>query len=118
MIKTLTLAVALLGATSLGAAGLASAQTLSPVQAASIDLGPTHGSAYYVAKPDGYHLVATLYSDGATAPVRFNTVLANGQSATVSVPGPAGSSGQEVTFARSAGSLVVHQAPESQTATQ
>ena len=117
MIKTLALSAALIGA-SAGLGGFVSAQTLTPIRAESIDLGTTRGSAYYVAQPDGYHLVATLYSGGANTPVRFNTVLATGQSASVSIPGPAGTLAQEVTFSRSADALIVRQTPDTVAATQ
>ena len=87
----------------------ASAATLAPMHNATVDLGSTRGSAYYVVAPDGYHLVATLQSGGASTPIRFNTVLADGQSASVSIPGPVGTNPTEVTFTRSESRLVVHQ---------
>lgn len=107
MIKTLTLAALLAGTT-----GFAQAQTLADAHGGTIDLGSTRGSAYYVAEPAGYHLVATLITGGANGPVRFDTVLADGQSATVSIPGPVGAPAQAVTFKRSAGHLVVREIPD------
>ena len=105
-ISILTLTAALLGGTL-----TANAQTLHSNRNETIDLGTTRGSAFYVAEPNGYHLIATLVT-GTTNPVRFDTVLADGQSATVSIPGPAGAAPQGVTFVRSAGQLVVHRSPD------
>ena len=118
MIKTFALAATLAAALVGPTAGVVAAQTLVPVRAETIDLGSTRGSAYYVAQPDGYHLIATLFSGGANTPVRFHTVLSTGQSASVSIPGPAGTLAREVTFSREADSLVVRQTPETQAATQ
>ena len=118
MIKTFALAATLAAALVGPTAGTIAAQTLVPVRAETIDLGSTRGSAYYVARPDGYHLVATLFSGGANTPVRFNTVLASGQSASVSIPGPAGTLAHEIVFVRSADSLVAHQTPDTEAATQ
>ena len=112
MTRTLKIASALLATATLGVASLASAQTLTQSQGNSIDLGSTRGSAYYVAEPSGYHLVATLIAGGANGPVRFDTILADGQSATVSIPGPAGTPAQAVTFVRSAGHMVIHETPD------
>ena len=110
MTKTLALTAALLAATA--ATSTVSAQPLLQSQGGTIDLGSTRGSAYYVAEADGYHLIATLIAGGANGPVRFDTVLADGQSATVSIPGPAGAPAQAVTFARSADHLVVRETPD------
>ena len=95
----------------LGGTLAANAQTLHSNRNETIDLGTTRGSAYYVAEPTGYHLIATLVT-GSTNPVRFDTVLADGQSATVSIPGPVGAPAQGVTFSRSAGVLVVQRNPD------
>jgi hypothetical protein len=108
MIRTLSLAAALLA----GTVGFAQAQTLAEAHGGTIDLGSTRGSAYYVNEPGGYHLVATLITGGANGPVRFDAVLADGQSATVSIPGPAGAPAQAVTFRRSADRLDVRETPD------
>jgi hypothetical protein len=97
---------------------VASAETLSPFHASSIELGSARGSAYFVAEADGYHLVATLYANGAQTPVRFNATLADGQSASVSVPGPVGSAPQEITFSRVSNGLSVRSAPNGYAATE
>ena len=88
------------------------AQPLEPIHNASIDLGSTRGSAYYVVAQDGYHLVATLRSGFASTPVRFTAILADGQSASVSVPGPVGTNPTEVVFSRTANHLDVRQSTD------
>jgi hypothetical protein len=102
MLKTLILSTALIA----GAAGFADAQIIKPIQASTIDLGTAHGTAYYVPEPNGYHVVATL-DTGSSAPVRFDTTLADGQSAKISVPTGIGQPAFESTFTRAAGRLVV-----------
>jgi hypothetical protein len=102
MLKTLLLSTAL----AAGTAGFAQAQTVAPLQATTIDLGAAHGTAYYVPEPHGYHVVATLDTGSAT-PVRFDTLLADGQSARVSIPTGVGQSDIEIIFTRAAGRLVV-----------
>jgi hypothetical protein len=102
MLKTLLLSTAL----AAGTAGFAQAQTLAPAQASMIDLGTAHGMAFYVPEPHGYHIVATLDTGSAT-PVRFDTLLADGQSARVSVPNGPGQHDIEIVFTRAAGRVVV-----------
>ena len=102
----------LLGAMLAGFAATASAQTLAPLHHAGIDLGSTRGSAYYVVARDGYHVVATLQSGSASTPIRFIAVLAAGQSAIVSIPGPVGTKPTEVVFTRSADRLDVRQSTD------
>ena len=109
MTKTFIVAAAALVAS--GVVSAASAQTLKPIKAEIIELGGTHGSAYFVPEADGYHLVATLAS-GDAQPIRFNTVLADGQSASVSVPGPSGGASKEVTFQRTSEQLIVRQSQD------
>ena len=102
----------LLGAVFAGFAAIASAQTLVPLHNASIDLGTTRGSAYYMVAPDGYHVIATLHSGSTSTPIRFNAILADGQSASVSIPGPVGTTPTEVVFTRSANRLDVRQSTD------
>ena len=114
MIKTLASAVAIFAT-----AVTAHAQPLNANYAGSIDLGTTRGTAYYVAQPNGYHLIATLSSGAGSSPIRFDTMLSDGQSASVSIPGPVGTQPQEVVFIRSAGHLEVRESTEfKQDATQ
>lgn len=118
MIKTLVLVSALVGTAGLVNLTAASAQTLHPIRAETIELGSAHGSAYFVPKSDGYHIVATLTANDTNAVVRFNAVLAKGQSASISVPGPIGAPAREVTFERTGDELLVRQSPETVIATQ
>jgi hypothetical protein len=101
MFKTIILAASVIVST----VAIANAQPLKPIQASTIDLGATHGSAYYVAEPKGYHVIATIET-GAT-PVRFGTTLADGQSASVSIPAAYGEKPVEITFVRTADRLEV-----------
>jgi hypothetical protein len=81
--------------------GVASAQALNPVESQSIDLGQVAGDAYYTVQPDGFHVVATFGTRGnAGAPVRFQAVLARGQSVTVSTPRSEGEAPLSVTISR------------------
>ena len=76
---------------------VAQAADLKPIQSQSIDLGNVLGDAYYTAAPDGFHVVATFAQrDGSRAPVRFQTVLAPGQSVIFSSPRAVGE--QPVSF--------------------
>jgi hypothetical protein len=102
MLKTLLLSTVL----AAGTVGFAQAQTLAPVQASVIDLGTAHGTAFYIPEPHGYHVVATL-DTGSSMPVRFDTLLADGQSARVSVPAGPGQQDIEIIFTRAAGRMVV-----------
>ena len=101
MLKKTVLATAAL----VGTVAIANAQPLKPIQASTIDLGETHGYAYYVAEAKGYHVIATIET-GAT-PVRFATTLADGQSASVSIPASYGEKPIEITFVRNADRLEV-----------
>ncbi len=106
MLKIIILATAVIGST----VAIANAQPLKPIEASTIDLGATHGYAYYVAEPKGYHVVATV--DAGASPVRFGATLADGQSATLSIPAAYGEQPIEITFVRTAGRLdVIRAAP-------
>ena len=68
-------------------AGPAAAQAVKPIQDQSIDLGQVAGDVYYTARADGFHVVATFAPPGeAAAPVRFEAVLAPGQTVKLSTP--------------------------------
>jgi hypothetical protein len=74
----------------LALSGSAVAGELKPMHSLSIDLGTMNGVAYYTVESAGYHVVATLAGDDPTVPVRFEAVLASGQSVTLSSPRSAG----------------------------
>jgi hypothetical protein len=66
-----------------------------------LDLGRQQGDVYTVKQADGLHVVATFAEPGqATAPVRFETVLAPGQAVTVSSPRGVGEPTEAVTLTR------------------
>src|SRR5882724_10945504 len=70
----------LAAAFTLASTGAAHADELQPLQARSIDLGEMAGVAYYIVERDGFRLVAILAQGVTGTPVRFETVLAPGQS--------------------------------------
>ncbi|TNC14373.1 hypothetical protein FF100_09410 [Methylobacterium terricola] len=82
------------------AATAASAGEIRPAGAASLDLGPLAGVAYYAAEPAGYRVVVTLAPRAAAPASRFEAVLAPGQSVTVSTPREAGAAARAVTISR------------------
>lgn len=66
--------------------GSAHAESLPPTGAQSIDLGDVSGVAYYTVESEGFRVVATLAQGETGTPVRVTTVLAPGQSVTLSTP--------------------------------
>lgn len=75
-------------AVALASVGAAQAEQLSPLRGRTIDLGGISGVAYYTVEQNGFHVVATLAEKGESrAPMRFEAVLAPGQSVTFSTPG-------------------------------
>ncbi|MGK6314623.1 hypothetical protein [Neorhizobium sp. DT-125] len=96
------------------ALGLAASQLhageLSAMAGESIRLGGFHGVFYYTAENDGYRVIATMAEGEAGNPVRFSATLAEGQSATISVPGKSGEPGRSLEISRSGGKLTVTEA--------
>jgi hypothetical protein len=90
----------------------ASAERLQPVQAHAVDLGAASGVAYYTVERDGFRVVVTLAQrdEDATAPVRFEAVLAPGQSVVLSAPREAGIPPHAVEISRHADTVLVRQA--------
>jgi hypothetical protein len=80
--------------------GAAFAEDLRPIEAQPISLKGVTGSAYYVVKPDAFHLVATVAAGEAATPIRFSSTLAPGQVVTISVPGEVGTPGAQIEFKR------------------
>jgi len=90
-------------------AGPALAADLQPVQSQAIDLGGIAGDAYYTVEPEGYRVIATFTQRGeAGAPMRFQAVLAPGQSVIVSTPRAAGEPSNAVEIIRQQNRVVVH----------
>jgi len=85
----------LLAAAALIVAGVTTAQAadIAPVTAHWTKLGKDFSAlVYYIDEPDGFHVAVTTQQGAREKAVvaRFETVLATGQSAAVSVPRAAG----------------------------
>ncbi|MEZ2132242.1 MULTISPECIES: hypothetical protein [unclassified Sinorhizobium] len=80
---------------------------LSTMAAESIHIGGFHGVLYYTNENDSYRVIATLADGGAGVPVRFSATLAEGQSATISIPGKLGEAAQSLEMSRSGDKLTV-----------
>ena len=83
---------------------------LSVTAGKSIRIGGLHGVLYYTNENDGYRVIATMADGEAGAPVRFSATLADGQSATISVPGKLGEPDQSLEISRSGDKLSVTRA--------
>ena len=100
----------LLAAAALAVAGVATVQAadIAPVTGHRTKLGE-HFSAlvYYIDKPDGFHVVVTTQQGARekAAVERFETVLAAGQSAAVSVPRAAGEAPARIVLSNAGGHL-------------
>jgi hypothetical protein len=80
---------------------------LSAMAGESIHIGGLHGVLYYTNENDGYRVIATIADGEAGVPVRFSATLAEGQSATISVPGKSGEPDQSLEMSRSGDKLTV-----------
>ena len=100
----------LLAAAALALAGVATVQAadIAPVIGHWTKLGG-HFSAltYYLDEPDGFHVVVTTQQGARdkAAVERFETVLAAGQSAAVSIPRAVGEAPARMVFSNSGGHL-------------
>ena len=91
-------------------AGSAFASDLHPISARPIALGTVSGTAYYTDEPEGYRVVATLAAGEDTVPVRFEAVLAPGQTVLLSAPRAAGEAAETVAISRDGDGVVVREA--------
>lgn len=94
-------------------ASSASAETVirpAPGQGGSIKLGEVAGSGYYTLEQNGFHIVITLTKD-ESQPVRFEAVLTQGQSITLSAPEKLGSKSDTINIRREGDVLIVTQTP-------
>ena len=100
----------LLAAAALAIAGVVTVQAadIAPVTAHWMRLGE-HFSAlvYYIDEPDGFHVVVTTQqgTKDKAAVERFETVLAEGQSAAFSIPRAAGEAPKRVVLTNAGGHL-------------
>jgi len=99
----------LAAAFTLASTGAAHADELQPLQARSIDLGEMAGVAYYIVERDGFRLVAILAQGVTGTPVRFETVLAPGQSVVLSTPRDEGVVGNAIEISRRDDQVLVHE---------
>lgn len=102
---------ALAAALGLAALAPAIAEAPKPARAYPVDLGPVSGVAYYTVEREGLRLVATLAQQAeAAAPLRFETLLAPGQTVRISRPGPVGTAPELVEITRKADAILVRKA--------
>ena len=90
--------------------GTAQAETIKPLDGGSVRLGDLAGVAYYTAEPKGYRVVVTLARTDAARAVRFETVLASGQSVTLSTPQELGAAAEAVEISRTGDTVAVSRA--------
>jgi hypothetical protein len=108
----------LLATAALAIAGVVTVQAadIAPVTGHWAKLG-AHFSAlvYYIDEPDGFHVVVTTQQGARdkAAVERFETVLAAGQSAAVSIPRPAGEAPARIVFSNAGGHLHIVEPPAS-----
>ena len=95
------------------AAGLATSvqsADLAAYRGQSIDLGNISGVAYYTVEKDGYRVVATL-ADRDSNSVRFEAVLASGQSIVLSSPAARGDAPARIEISRNDDGVKVQSVP-------
>jgi hypothetical protein len=90
--------------------GAAHAGDFPPLEAESIDLGGVSGVAYYIVERDGYRVVVILAQGGTGTPVRFETLLASGQSVVLSTPRDEGPVGRAIEISRRGDKVFVQDA--------
>ncbi|MER9965926.1 hypothetical protein [Mesorhizobium sp. M0060] len=83
------------------------ADELSALAGESIHLGGFRGVLHYADENDGYRVIATIAEGETGVPVRFSATLAEGQSATISVPRKLGEPEQSLEISRSGDKLTV-----------
>jgi hypothetical protein len=101
----------LLAATfALAFTGAAHAGEIPPLEAKSIDLGAVSGVAYYIVERDGFRVVAILAQGETGMPVRFETLLAPGQSVVLSTPRDEDAVGKAIEISRRDDQVLVQDA--------
>ena len=91
-------------------AGPGHAEEPRPAAGRGIDLGEVSGVAYYTVERDGFRVVATLAQGEAGTPVRFEAVLAPGQSVVLSSARGAGVAPDAVEISRRDDRVLVREA--------
>ena len=88
----------------------AHADGLQPVEGRVIDLGNVTGVVYYTPEPGGYRVVATFAQEEGGAPMRFEAVLAPGQSVVLSTPRDIGVAPRAVEISRQGDQVLMQEA--------
>ena len=109
---------ALLAISALLLVGVATVQAadIAPVTGHWTKLGERFFAlVYYIDEPDGFHVVVTTQQGASekAAVARFETVLAAGQSAAVSIPRPAGEAPARIVFSNAGDHLHIVELPAS-----
>jgi hypothetical protein len=104
--RKVAFAAATVALASIGSATIGSAWAGGP-SAHKIDLGTVNGVAYYTEEAGRFHVVATLAQQEGQ-PVRFETVLAPGQTIVLSTATEGGPAPTSVEISRQADELLVH----------
>jgi hypothetical protein len=109
---------ALLTIAALVLVGVATVQAadIAPVTGHWTKLGERFSAlVYYIDEPDGFHVVVTTQQGPRkkAAVARFETVLAAGQSAAVSIPRPAGEASARIVFSNAGNHLHIVEPPAS-----
>jgi hypothetical protein len=108
---TMTIHRTILAATfALAFTGAAHAGDVAPREAKSIDLGAVSGVAYYVVERGGFRVVATLAQGETGTPVRFEALLAPGQSVVLSTPRDERAAGKTIEISRQDDRVLVQDA--------
>jgi hypothetical protein len=106
----------LLATAALAIAGVVTVQAadMAPVTGLWTKLGARFSAlVYYIDEPDGFHVVVTTQQGARdkAAVERFETVLAAGQSAAVSIPRAAGAAPARIVFSNAGGHLHIAEPP-------
>lgn len=107
--KSIVLAFAAVSAAA-GLATAASAADLAAYRGQRIDLGAVNGVAYYTVEKGGYRVVATL-ADADSKAIRFEAVLAPGQTVVLSSPAARGMAPERIEISRRDDRVEVVRAP-------
>ena len=107
-----------LAAAALAIAGVVTVQAadIAPVTAHWAKLGEhSFALVYYINEPDGFHVVVTTQQGARdkAAVERFETMLAAGQLAAVSIPRAAGEAPARIVFSNAGGHLHIAEPPAS-----
>jgi hypothetical protein len=98
MRRNVLLSAVAAAAAALAASSVAQAGDLAPIESKSITIDGFTGVAYYTVEPEAVRLVATV--NAGENILRVVSVLAEGQTLLLAVPGPEGGSDTTIEFMR------------------